>query len=826
MRDGRPWVFALPLGGIALLLLQQASLASTQFMWSNERREDFTVGGRGTGKCSVQRVFHGEDADVFITGLLAVHGGTRCGLVDPAGVQLLEAARWAVKRLNDRKFLPFTRLGLTAYDTCGTEDAALRTGVEAVVKSGLLDDPDCGDAPPSAVLLANTQTPSLLQFLQDVDVAHLAVGPPNLRPQLEALVPLLVRLNWTSVAVAAPTTEILKQFGSMAAKARVCVGAEALLPYTTSDPKVYRAVLEVLSTGRTGAVVLLGPQDRLQATLASAAMYNITTFNWILAPSGPIQEKVFQGLDNAAAGLLAVRRVTRTVPQFGEHFLSVASSSNAESTLYPSITFEDYVEEPSVFKVVDAVFQIATTLRKAIKDHCEGQRFCSNATQAITSSSLRQATQDGSDVIEELSIKSQSPRYEILNLQWSKESRLTFRKVGFFSSGVLDMDQSEVRSYSVVGTRLLNYPQYPCSSCRCLNIRFSFLADLTWRQDTWVTICVTMAITGVVAAISIFTFISVRSCRGNTTEGSQAFTLLLLTASVLLYAAILPYSFEASELTCALRPFATALAYALVFSIMLSRSLMLATADSEGLLGHVSGLVQTSLFFFMVCVQVGLGVQYWLLHPGAGHAAHVPSPTGVLYTCVTERLKFLISLVYVMFLLLLQLIVSPFIVKSRRNYHEGFLFFLGTLMVVSVWVAWTTLYMLLGPIWTDACVCLGLAATPTVLIVVIFIPKTYLMVHATAKDDNALTLRALQRPHSVQDMRGSSMALYDSISHLPEMTYAQAQMASAHAYSPDPTVAATTAAAIRPVRTNHDKENTYETYSHYHQPSPQKITQF
>lgn len=74
----------------------------------------------------------------------------------------------------------------------------------------------------------------------------------------------------------------------------------------------------------------------------------------------------------------------------------------------------------------------------------------------------------------------------------------------------------------------------------------------------------------------------IRSCRGRAPEGSQAFTLLLLVSCVFLYSAILPYSFEASSLTCALRPFVTSLTYAIVYSIMLARSLMLATADSEG----------------------------------------------------------------------------------------------------------------------------------------------------------------------------------------------------------------------------------------------------
>lgn len=73
-----------------------------------------------------------------------------------------------------------------------------------------------------------------------------------------------------------------------------------------------------------------------------------------------------------------------------------------------------------------------------------------------------------------------------------------------------------------------------------------------------------------------------RTCRGKASEGSQGFSILLLLSCIFLYAAILPYSFEASSLICALRPFATSLSYAIMLSVFLARSLMLATADSEG----------------------------------------------------------------------------------------------------------------------------------------------------------------------------------------------------------------------------------------------------
>lgn len=769
--------------GVGVFVLLATAVGGPGGVWA--------LWGGEEGMCGRHRSFPDLQSDVYITGLLGIHGGARCGLVDPAGVQLMEAARWSAHKLNENNFVPGVTLGVNLFDTCGGPDAAVRAGVSAMVEGGFLDDPECDSGKHVGVLHTHPDNDNLVNFLEDVGVPSVSVGSPDLSPQLEALMPLLQRINWTSIAVAAPSVTMLREFGNLAANARICVSAEAILPYN-SDQASYREVLETLGSGKTRGVVLLGPQDKLHATLTTAAAYNLTDFDWILAPTGPIQEHFFQGLNKVGTGLLAVRRASQSVPKFGQHFLDISAT---DSTLYPSSLPDDYVEEPAVFQVVEAMFKMGAGVRRAVLDQCGGSGWCSNASVVFTDPHT-----DGLDVIEALSIKTQRPRYQVLQLTATEEARLVFQKVGYYSADVLDLDRSVLEGP--------NKPRpHPCRSCRCLNVGFAFLIDLRWRTNAWVTICATTAIIGILLAVAIFVFVASRSCRGRAPEGSQAFTLLLLVSCVLLYSAILPYSFEASSLTCALRPFVTSLTYAIVYSIMLARSLMLATADSEGLVGHVSGLVQTALLFFMVSVQAGLGVQQWVMNPPHTAFLQPPSAKGILYTCSGDRLYFIVSQSYVMFLLLLQLLVSPFIVRSRRNYHEGLLYFLATLLMAGVWVGWATLFMLLPPVWSDACICLGLAATPTALLLTVFIPKTYLMVRASARESACATpIRPISRPQSVHDLpRVSSLALYDSISHLPEMSYAQVH-APSHAYTPDPTA-----------HLGH-KESPYEAYSHY-QPS-------
>uniref|UniRef100_A0A0P4VYH8 Uncharacterized protein n=3 Tax=Scylla olivacea TaxID=85551 RepID=A0A0P4VYH8_SCYOL len=515
--------------------------------------------------CPGVRTFLAAPSDVYISGLLAVHDGGRCGLVDPVAVQLLEAARWTSFKMGQINFIPGVSLGVNVYDTCGGREATLRAAVSAVVEGGYLDPPHCRPAPHVGVLHTHVDHPQLPSFLQDVGVPSVGVGEEDFLPQLEALMPLLLRVNWTSVGVAAPSIQVLRQFGHMAARYRICVGAETLLPSVTSDHQTSRLTLQTLEGGGTGGVVLMGPQHRLQSLLAAAAALNFTNFRWLLVPTGPLQERVFQGFNSVAEGVVALRRASQTVPEFGEHFLSLGASA-VDSTLYPNLSPGDYVEEPAVFQMVKAVFKVGSAVRRAVKQHCGGSGWCTNATLDLT-----EVENEGLDVIEELSIKAQRPRYEVLRLEAVQDAKLAFTSVGHVTAGKLELDP-----------RAAGLPQYLCMNCRCLNVRFSFLADLRWRSEAWVTICATMAIIGFLLAIAIMVFISVRSCRGKASEGSQAFSILLLLSCIFLYAAILPYSFEASSLICALRPFATSLSYAIMLAILLARSLMLATADSEG----------------------------------------------------------------------------------------------------------------------------------------------------------------------------------------------------------------------------------------------------
>lgn len=69
-----------------------------------------------------------------------------------------------------------------------------------------------------------------------------------------------------------------------------------------------------------------------------------------------------------------------------------------------------------------------------------------------------------------------------------------------------------------------------------------------------------------------------------------------------------------ARFVCGLRLHAPVLAFAAAFSVILARSVVLAAAsETDGLPGHISGLVQFFLFVALFGVQCGMSAQELLL---------------------------------------------------------------------------------------------------------------------------------------------------------------------------------------------------------------------
>ena len=229
-----------------------------------------------------------------------------------------------------------------------------------------------------------------------------------------------------------------------------------------------------------------------------------------------------------------------------------------------------------------------------------------------------------------------------------------------------------------------------CESCQCLN-GVSRPAPV-WRHEVWVTVLVTVAALGIVSCLLVCFYLCTQC--GQVLEGSQATTFSLLSATVILFVSVLPFCFLPHSLVCALRELAPPLVSCLVVSMMVSRSLLLATADTDGLPGHASGALQVILGLLLLGVEVAVVVVLALTR-GETHTFTVTVRQGraASLQCSHSGWSWLVTMVWPGLLLILQLLLSPAIWRSRRNYREGALFSLASLALSLVTAGWLAVYL-------------------------------------------------------------------------------------------------------------------------------------
>ena len=287
---------------------------------------------------------------------------------------------------------------------------------------------------------------------------------------------------------------------------------------------------------------------------------------------------------------------------------------------------------------------------------------------------------------------------------------------------------------------------------------------LFWRQESWVGAIVSISTVGFLCSLAVFTFLLVRIIKGDVLEGNPSFSFLLLLSIDCTYCSVIPFSISSDHLfqgwlICELRIFGGSISYALLFSIMLSRSFMLASCDKDGgLMTHVNGYLQGALFFFILGVQIGLSVELWVMNSDLFNSNNC--------SAIYKNNLFLIFQSYNMFLLLLLACISPFIVQSKRNYREGLFFCIATFLCIIVFASWCVAYLMVPSKWQDAAVTGGLAGMATVVLVTVFIPRTYLMMSAMVRDEitSSLPTIAFSSGASEQDLNyQSSQALYDTV---------------------------------------------------------------
>lgn len=282
--------------------------------------------------------------------------------------------------------------------------------------------------------------------------------------------------------------------------------------------------------------------------------------------------------------------------------------------------------------------------------------------------------------------------------------------------------------------------------------RVDYSREMYWRikPEVWVAIGLTLSVLGVLITFAIFIFILVRLYLEDVLEGNPVGSIALLISLILLFTSFIPFAMEYTSdrhiidktlelelpvALCSVRVLFVTLCYCFTFSLLLCRTLMLASIGSEGgFLSHVNGYIQSVICVFSTLVQVGMSTQLLIVMYVARESI---SCDHIYYGN-----WFWVLLGYDSFLLVSILLLTPCIAKSQRNYHEGILIIVGTILCVAVWATWIP-FATFDRDWRDAAIPLGVQATGWAILAGILIPRSFMIVRGIARADMAQALPSL-----------------------------------------------------------------------------------
>ena len=178
--------------------------------------------------------------------------------------------------------------------------------------------------------------------------------------------------------------------------------------------------------------------------------------------------------------------------------------------------------------------------------------------------------------------------------------------------------------------------------------------------DVAMTAMVTAAAVGALCSLIFAAYLCCKAC-SEVVEGSQAISVFLLFTFVLCFASVAPFALYPERLVCFARLHAPPMAMSALLAVLLARALSLATADADGLPGHVSGPLTAALLSSLTATQAAVAAAEWA-------ARETPLTVMVVVgrhtetVCADAGAAVLARFIYPGLLLALLLFVSPIII--------------------------------------------------------------------------------------------------------------------------------------------------------------------
>jgi hypothetical protein len=253
------------------------------------------------------------------------------------------------------------------------------------------------------------------------------------------------------------------------------------------------------------------------------------------------------------------------------------------------------------------------------------------------------------------------------------------------------------------------------------------------RADKWVVpilvlSCITMTMMG---AFEIFVLCKTRRTSPNRRHLFLGQMLLLGLFSCVGLSALLVV--RPTTLSCATIRLGAGVSFAIVFASLLVKCIFLISLNSGV---YLPAPYQGLLLLFAVLIQITINVQ-WLVTKPAGITFFREFTSNnvnrLIFTaenlrdglqlCNTSFLELRVSLIYIDFLII---IVAILAIKSRGirdNYREATYIGLTVALIIPVWLGTTLVGLAVHDRYKDACIAFSLLVTPTIIFLVMFMPK-------------------------------------------------------------------------------------------------------
>ncbi|KAK6192482.1 hypothetical protein SNE40_003940 [Patella caerulea] len=234
---------------------------------------------------------------------------------------------------------------------------------------------------------------------------------------------------------------------------------------------------------------------------------------------------------------------------------------------------------------------------------------------------------------------------------------------------------------------------------------------------------------------------------------------LLLFGIFLSYLTLFAYLPIPTKATCGITRFGIGISYAIMFSVLLVKLMVILTSkSSESLLpgdiespNYLKGIYQFLMFMFAVGVQVVIGIQWLITVPP--EAIQVFDNRGEPYWICnhytwaagsgwenmasfvrTEFENHVLSLIYIMVLILITTILALRAHGIITNNRESVFIGISAGFSIPIWLAWTLVGGLnrdhmFAQEFGDACIAFGLFLNATLILFAMFLPKVRQLVN-------------------------------------------------------------------------------------------------